>query len=340
VFSVRHAHDIALSLHHERRIPPAFPACLQKLTLSYASHASALSVRISPVVLSGIGMNCPASPQSAIVRSRGASVFMATKKSEHVLLVHIVQRGWTERLGCEFEAQFGQQLRWLIVVTMERIGTLQWRVNPQYAKTALEDRRLALYENTLSDLWSELLNGLVQRYVEGQQSGRIHQEFVPYLRGVVRHLVISNARTLRLIGRETAAEMLTSVCDAKRDTTYVDRLAWLKFCFEKKVRQELLIRATPEAFSRFYRSIHRVSDYFFERYVPEQCDRISRSRGSALQDLLDAFGTDVLIEDACEYIGTITPTSRDIDDSYRTPAGEDEAEHLGAQDFAQHRGRP
>ncbi|MBE0636334.1 hypothetical protein IH601_10100 [Candidatus Bipolaricaulota bacterium] len=257
--------------------------------------------------------------------------------SEHILR-RIVQRGWTERLGREFEAQFGEQLRWLIIVTMERIGTLQWRVNPDYVKSSLEDRRLALYENTLSDLWSELLNGLVERYIEGRQTDTIHQEFVPYLRGVVRHLVIANARMLRLISRETSAEMLSSVCDAKRDTTYVDRLAWLKFCLEKKVRQEILARATPDVFSRFYRLIHRVSDYFFEQYVPSQCARISRSRGSILQDLLASFSSEVEVNEACEYIGTITPMAKDIDDRQRAPEGKDEGEYLGAQNHAQRRG--
>ena len=245
--------------------------------------------------------------------------------SEHVLLARIVKRGWTERLGREFESGFGEQIRWLIVVTMERVGTLQGRVHPNGTKY-LEDRRLALYENSLSDLWYELLNGLVERYVEGFQNGKIHQEFIPYLRGVLRHLVIANARALRLIGRETAAELLASVCEAKRDSTYLDRLAWLKFCLEKKVRQEILARAHSEIFSTLSRAIHRVSDYFFEKFVPSQCERISRSKGSILDDLLDVFSVEAEAEEVREYIGTVTPIARGIDDNTKLSDGEDDAE--------------
>jgi len=265
---------------------------------------------------------------------------MHSNTGEYALLERIVRRGWTERLAREFEAQYGEQLRWLIVVSMERIGTLQWRVHPRSTQQSLEDRRLALYENTLSDLWSELLDGLVERYTAGFRDGAIHQQFVPYLRGVVRHLAISNARALGLIGRETSAEMLASFCEAKRDTTSADRLAWLKYCLEKKVRQEILTRCTPDVFSRYYRFIHRVSDYFFERYIPSQCSRISQRKGRMLNELLDAFGSDVEPDQACEYIGTITPVAREIDDQHRAPGGRDEGEYLGAQDHAKRGGCP
>ena len=248
---------------------------------------------------------------------------MGNMASEQTLLAHIVKRGWTERLGREFESKFGEQIQWLVVVTMERIGTLQGRVHPNGTKY-LEDRRLALYENSLSDLWYELLNGLVERYVEGTKNGKIHQDFIPYLRGVLRHLVIANARALRLIGRETAAEMLASVCEAKRELTYLDRIAWLKFCLEKKIRQEILARAEAELFTKLYRSIHRVSDYFCEAYVPNQCQRISRSKGSVLAELLDDFSQAALYDEACEYIGTITPVARDIDDYTGGSGGDDE----------------
>jgi len=210
---------------------------------------------------------------------------------------------------------------------MERIGAIQWRVHPDRTH-CLADRRLALYENTLSDLWYELLNGLVERYIEGIKSDKIHQNFVPYLRGVVRHQVIANARTLRLIGRETTVELLVSVCEAKRESTYLGRLAWLKFCLEKRVRQEILARSRPDVFATVYRSIHRVSDYFFEQFIPNQCERISRKQGGVLADLLDDFTDTAESEETHGYIGTVTPVARNIDDEARVSGDEDEAEYL------------
>jgi len=247
--------------------------------------------------------------------------------SERRLLARIARRGWTERLGQQFETVFGERIRWMIVATMERIGVLQWRIHPDRAD-CLEDRRLALYENTLSDLWYELVSGLVERYIKGVEEDRVHQDLVPYLRGVVRHLVIANARALRLIGRQTSVELLKSVCEAKREATYSDRLAWLKFCLEKKVREEILSRTETASFSRVYRRIHRVSDYFFEEFVPSQCERISPAIGTILDDLLDEFELLASSETTLEYIGVVTPVARELDDRVRAPEGEDEGEYL------------
>jgi len=253
------------------------------------------------------------------------------------LLAQIATDGWSERRAARFEELYSEQIHWVVVATMERIGALQWRIHPSRVGDCLEDRRLALYQNTISDLWFELLNGLVDRYFHGTESGEIHQEFVPYLRGVIRHLVVANARTLRLIGRETTAEMLSAVCEAKRSTTYVDRLAWLKFCLENRVRQEILTRVGAGAFARVYRQIHRVCDYFFEEFVPSQCERISASR-SMLGELLDEFSLEADADAACNYVGTITPVAREIDESSRAAADVDESEFLGALRHARSQG--
>jgi len=252
---------------------------------------------------------------------------MHDTRSEQALLERIVRRGWTEKLGQQFESMFGERIRWLVVTTMERVGALQWRVHPDRTDS-LSDRRSALYDNTLSDLWYELINGLVETYVEGVRSQRIKRDFIPYLHGVVRHLVVANARSLRIIGRETTAELLAQVCEAKRESTYLDRLAWLKFCLEKRVREEILTLSEPKAFDLIYRSIHRVSDYFFEKYVPSQCERVSSNRGGVLSDLLRDFSQIAVKTEAHQYIGEVTPIARNVDDGARAPDGEEEGEFL------------
>jgi len=252
---------------------------------------------------------------------------MHDRRTEQALLERITRKGWTERSGQQFESVFGERIRWLVVTTMERVGALQWRVHPNRTHS-LADRRSALYDNTLSDLWYELLGGVVETYVEGVRSQRIGQAFIPYLHGVVRHLVVANARSLRIIGRESTAELLTMVCEAKRESTYLDRLAWLKFCLEKRVREELLALSEPDAFKLIYRSIHRVSDYFFEKYVPSQCERVSSSRGSVLSDLLRDFSKVAIETEAHHYIGEVTPIARNVDDGARAPDGQQEGEYL------------
>jgi hypothetical protein len=163
--------------------------------------------------------------------------------------------------------------------------------------------------------------------VEGRQAGRIRQEFAGYLRGVIRHLVLTNARRLHLIERQTAAEMISSLCEAKKETTYHDRLAWLKFCLEKRVRQSILEHADGALFSTIHRSIHHVSDAFFERFVPKHCAEAHRWGSQALGQLLDAFMEIAADEESLTYVGTVTPMPAGSDET-RASGDIDEDEYL------------
>jgi hypothetical protein len=229
------------------------------------------------------------------------------KSSPNSLLAKVQQQGWTERLAAQFQDEFGERLRWLVVVQMERVGLLQWRIDPDRVST-LPSQRLELYENTLSDLWVRLLEGLIGQYLNRVRDGHVHQDFIPYTSGVVRHLVIENARLLGLLGRETPGEIIRSICEARLDKTRIARMAWAKFCLEHKVRSELLAAYPRSLFRRAHRSIHRVADYFFEVFIPGNCEGLA-SRGRRMLDSLveDFVDSAEQCERACEYIGSVTP---------------------------------
>jgi len=257
---------------------------------------------------------------------------MGKARSERVsippLLSRIARHGWTEELGRRFEAEYGDRLRWQIVASMERLGMLQFRISPERTDV-LSDRRSALFDNTLSDLWIELMGGMVDRYVQGVREGRIAREIVAYLRGVIRHLVIRNARDLRLIGSETPQESISAFCQAKQESTRRGRLAWLKFALEGRVRQEMLSRCGPEVFQSVYRGVHRVADYFFEEFIPSRCEDVARL-GSRVLDVLvgDLLLDSTCLEAAVEYIGTVTPFSAGETATGRVPEAADEDEYL------------
>ena len=225
------------------------------------------------------------------------------------LLCKIRRSGWSERLANRFEKQYGRKLRWLIVVHMEKLGLLQSRLSPERIHL-LSTRRLELFENTLSDLWLQLVESLIDDYLEGVDSRKVHQEFLPYLSGVIRHFVIANARSLGLLGRETPAQIIHSICEAKQDKTYHARVAWAKFCFEHRIRLDILHCCPSTWFNRVYRNIHRVADYFFERFIPAQCEQLAKLRSKILESLVESFASsESNFEEAIEFIGTVTPFS-------------------------------
>lgn len=233
----------------------------------------------------------------------------------------------------QFEAEFGKQLRWLIVLSMEKIGLLQYRVSPERTNL-LSDRRRELYENTVSDFWIELVDGLVDRYVLGVRDGRIHQEPMAYFRGVIRHLVLANARSLGLIGCETPREMIESFCESKRDATRLSRLAWLKFAVGEKVRQEILRRCSPQTFEKTYPAIHHVVDYFFEELIPSSCNELHELGPRVLEALAERLVNSPGLDEATEYVGSVTPFSPGGGPTSKAPDGVDEDEYLSILDQA------
>jgi hypothetical protein len=223
------------------------------------------------------------------------------------LLRKIHRRGWDDNLAQAFDRKYNPQLRRLAVLHMEKFGLILHWVNPEKPR-GLTTRRLELFENTLSDLWERLLGGLVSQYLEGRDEGRIEQEFVAYVGGVIRHLLIANARNLHIIGEETPAEIVRNICQSRRERTLHAKVAWAKFCLEHKVRAGFLFACSREQFEEAYANVHHVSDYFFERFVLSQCETLGGLRGDILSALLERLrDTPAEFSAALPYIGTVTP---------------------------------
>ena len=245
------------------------------------------------------------------------------------LLHQIAKHGWTEESARQFEARYGKQIRWQIVASMERLGMLQFRISPERT-SVLSDRRSELYEDTLSDLWIQLLGDVVERYVRGVHEGRIGSEIAVYLRGVIRHLVIANARDLGLIASETPYELISTFCRSKRDATRQSRLAWLKFALGGRVRHDVLTRCEAGAFQRVYRAVHHVVDYFFEEFIPDRCAEVGRLGSRVLDALVGDLLDSPSLEAAVQYVGTITPYASGGATTSRVPGDVDEDEYMSS----------
>ena len=219
------------------------------------------------------------------------------------LIEEISKQGWTERNALQFERRYGESIRWRIVIYMEKLGFVQQKLNPHFVDR-LPDRRLELFQDTHSDLWVKLLNGLITRYVEGKRRNRIHSEFLQYLSGVIKNILLDNARALDLLPKETPYEIMLSICEAKRDRKA--RIAWAKYCFGERVREEILNRCPKDKFPKVYKEIHHVVDYFFEVFVVEEKDLVRKAKRRTLATLVQTF-VERELEKAVAYIGQISP---------------------------------
>jgi hypothetical protein len=267
---------------------------------------------------------------------------MLAKKIDNALvdrlLLNIQRSGWTDRLAAQFQEQYSKKLQWQIVVQMEKLGFLQYKMNPQFLG-AVSSRRLELYENTLSDLWIALLGDLVSQFIERVENDTVHQRFSSYVGGVIRHILITNARSLGLIPRETPAAIVKGICEAKQDATRRARIAWAKFCFEHRMRGAFLMHVPSWLFRKIYKDIHHLVDYFFEVFIPDQCQRLQQYRPDILTILSDAFvDGDFYLPDSLKFVGMITPYAADADVVGQVPADTSEDEYLSSMQHTSQRG--
>lgn len=220
------------------------------------------------------------------------------------LLEEIAERGWDDHRAQEFERRYGEAIRWRIVINMEKMRLIQQRINPECIDL-LTDRRLELFQDTHSDLWIKFLNGLIPRYVQKKKKGKIWQDFLPYVSGVIKHILVENARELKLLGEETPYELLQGICEAQRERKA--RIAWAKYCLWDRVRDEILNRCDDKfQFQKVYNNIHHVLDYFFEVFVPKRHSLLKRAKRRPVTVLVEALIEEEL-EEALDYIGKVTP---------------------------------
>ncbi len=232
---------------------------------------------------------------------------MGEEQSGFPLLERIAASGWGQDVAEEFERLFGDSIRRALVVQLWRMGLVESRFRPERAAAVLAQRKLELFEATLTDLWLELLKGLVVRFVRGRKEDRIRQEFLGYLTGTIRHLLIKNAQTLGLLPRESAGEVLRALCSAKGEATRQEHIARLKFRFWPQVEADILSSCPTALFDEVYHDVYHVVDYFFEVHVPRNCAMVVKNgRRDVLFRLLESFGESDM-RDGQRFVGKVVP---------------------------------
>ncbi len=222
------------------------------------------------------------------------------------LLDLIAQRGWTEALAQRFEDEYGAVIKRIIVLHLWRLGIVSRHLSPDVLR-ALPSRELELFENTVSDVWIAVLDGLVSRYVHEERLGRINRPFAAYLSGTVKKILITNAQRLGILPRKSEAEMLSGLCSAKKTSTQEKYIALLKFHFEGKVREGILAGCPPAQFPQVYARLSHLSAYFFEKYLVQAC-RTHRNKYKRISDFIELFMR-ADYGKGLTYVGRVVPYS-------------------------------
>lgn len=230
------------------------------------------------------------------------------RASAFSVLERVSRFGWTDETATQFEHQFGDDIRRLIVLYLWKLGLTAYRFDPARAHRILQTQCLELFENSLSDVWIALTRGLVKDYVRELANRSADSfPFQRYLAGAVRNTVIENARSLRLLPRESESALLRGLCAARRQGTQRAHLARAMYQLQTKAERELLSACPEEESDRVYENLYRLVHHFFEQYVPRQCPRIEKSRGSAIVAKLAEEYMAGEYRAGLEYTGTVTP---------------------------------
>ena len=266
----------------------------------------------------------PCCPQA---NARGLYVCCGKRRSASGtgnLLEDIASNGWSEERCLQFVVEYEESIRRGMVIAFRQMGLGISRSGLDRLEEQLTDRRMELLLDTWSDLWIELLGDLVSRFVCGRASGEISTSFCTYLRGVIRHVMIRNARCLGLLPKESEAEMLRSLARARSERTIEQWVARLKAVFWQSVVHDVLNRCPVESFPTVYGNVAHVADHFFEIYVPFQVRSIPRW---PLSRLIESYMNGPY-EEGISYVGCCAPFDpsprRRILEGIHSLLGEDE----------------
>lgn len=219
------------------------------------------------------------------------------------LLEEIAACGWSEARCDRFLAAYEEQIRRGLAVALHQLGLSVSRSGLDQLESRLTDRRMELLLDTRSDLWIELLDGLIDRFVSHRAAGKVSASFSLYLRGVIRHLMIRNARSLGLLPEESEAEMLRAIARGRTKKTVDQWVARLKAVFWHSVVHDILSRCPPDSFPLVYENIVHVTDHFFEIYVPSCVTTVPRN---SLSRLVESYMCGPYA-DATSYVGHVAP---------------------------------
>lgn len=219
---------------------------------------------------------------------------------------------------------YEEHIRRGLVLSMRRLGLSVSRSRLDGLENRLSDQRMELLLNSRSDLWIELLGGLVSRFVHARASGRVSASFPVYLQGVIRHVMIRNARSLGLLPAEGEAEMLRALVRARSEKTVEQWIARLKAVFWQRVVDHILNGCSPDSFGLVYANIVHIVDHFFEIYVPNRKTAIARR---TLSSLLESYMAGPYVE-GISYVGHVAPFDpsprRRVLEGFHSLLGEDE----------------
>jgi hypothetical protein len=229
------------------------------------------------------------------------------KVAAHYFAV-VARSGWTEETALRFERDHGDDIRRLIVLYLWKLGLVAYRFDPSRAERLLQNHCLEVFENTLSDVWLALTRGLIADYLRelGTRSPEVFP-FRQYLAGVVRNVVIENARRQGLLPRESEGALLRGFCATRRKATHRAHLARAMYQLQTKAEREILQACPERDFECVYANLYRLVHHFFERYVPGQCQQIEKLRGPAMIARLAEAYMDGEYRDGLEYTGAVTP---------------------------------
>ena len=181
-----------------------------------------------------------------------------------------------------------------------------------------------MIEDTTSDLWIQLRTSLIPKYLDTVKSNAPEYGFAAYLSGVIRFLLIDNARQAGLLPHYTVGELVRRYRRARRQSTRCRIIGMLKGRCHRAVRNEILARCPPQCFDHTYKNIHRIADHFFEADLPAA---IEVSADDALPSLHEMIKQYMLssINEGSQYCGKIRaiPQFQEISlDGYKTDADE------------------
>nr|BAL59187.1 hypothetical protein HGMM_OP3C342 [Candidatus Acetothermum autotrophicum] len=212
------------------------------------------------------------------------------------LLEDVTDQGWMPEHREAFVRRYDHVIGETILDLMVEYGLLTsrraLRSLRSYIESRLRDQRAdeehplwELVEEAYMRVYTEIFQKkLVQNYVNGVRAGKVQADFEGYLRGAVhrRFLDVLGA------GELSEKELLDAIVDSKRPQTQRQHIAEAKGRFGERVRGYLLGVLSLED----QRSLCAITEYFFERFIPDEYAEVRarlKSGDSALLKLVEAF---------------------------------------------------
>jgi len=218
-----------------------------------------------------------------------------------ILIRRIGQSGWTDENFEAFDALLGTTIRRCLIICSDTLQASAWGLSQRR-----RDRWRHVLEDTTSDLWIELSDSLVTKYLELVKTKGLECGFAAYLNGVIRLLLIDNARQAGLLPHHSVGELVRRYCRARRKKTRRRIIAMLKGRCQQMVRSEILAFCAEASFDDTYKNIHRITDHFFEAYLPAAVEQPRHEALPSLREMIERYVSSGM-EGGSTFRGSICP---------------------------------